>query len=214
MDDVRSLQNALDRIELLEEQNASLRRLLDDADKPKELRHRQRNTITLLRLIIHGTANGRRRLEDYVSRLDDRLEAIVRAQSMVDTQGAVDLRTLLAEQMRFYSEGDDERLTLDGPDVTMVPRIGQAVALAMHELAVNSVDFGSLSGEGKVTVHWTATASTLTITWREVGLGIHEATQQGFGFQYITKALPYQLGAFTSLSVKEGVVLCVLTIPL
>ncbi len=215
MTEASDLQQADELIELLEAQNTRLRRLLDSADAPSELRHRLRSTIGLLRSVIRGTASTRRDVDDYVAHLDDRLEAIIRAQEMADTFGAINLRTLLTEQMLFYRVAEGDRLTLEGPDVSTSPRIGQALALAIHELAVNSVEYGSLGGgAGHVSVQWSVSKTELTIEWRETDSEIQASPRRGFGYEFITQGLPYQLNATTSLSVEPGEVQCTIRVPL
>src|SRR5579875_3630523 len=106
-----------DRIAELEEDNRRLRRLLDQRDAPGELRHRLRSTLALLRAIIHRSASTERDLPGYVAHLEDRLEAVTRAQALADQDGAVDLRTLLGDELLLYGASESERLVLSGPDL-------------------------------------------------------------------------------------------------
>ena len=68
----------------LRSDDARLRRLLDERDAPSELRHRQRNAIAMLRTLVRATAETGRAQEDYVSHLEDRLDAIARVQAAID----------------------------------------------------------------------------------------------------------------------------------
>jgi two-component sensor histidine kinase len=214
MDEPQTLLQARDQIALLEEQNARLRRLLDNAGAPTELRHRLRSTLSLLRSIIHGTASDRRTLEDYVAHLDDRLDAIIRAQGMADTNGGVELRSFLTDQMLLYRIEEGAQLTIDGPDITLTPRMGQAIALALHELTANSIEFGSLGGSGHVAVHWTVDDKRLSLTWRETGGTIQPSDHIGFGRDFIINGLPYQLSARTSYTLAPGLLVCAVSAPL
>lgn len=130
------------RLAELEADNARLRRLLDKSDAPGELRHRLNSTLAMLRVIIQKSAETKRDLPDYVAHLEDRLEAIARAQHAADARGGVDLQGLLSEELLYYNILDGDQLSLQGPLVLLEPRAGQVLALAIHELAVNAIEHG------------------------------------------------------------------------
>ena len=216
MTETPAYQQALEHIADLEAQNARLRRLLEQADAPAELRHRLRSTLALLRSLIHRSAASRRDIDDYVAHLDDRIEAIIRAQASADMHGGVDLKTLIAEELLFYGVLESEQLELNGPDVVTTPRIGQALALAFHELAVNSVEHGGMGqAEGRIVVSWTITDDILNLDWTETGPTVGNPDgKHGFGTEFITKARPYQLDATTTLSIQTNAVHCNISVPL
>ena len=95
-------ETAAARIADLEADNHRLRGLLDKKDAPGELRHRLRSTLAMLRVIIRKSAETERSLEDYVAHLDDRVDALVRAQIAADGHGGIDLHALLADELLFY----------------------------------------------------------------------------------------------------------------
>lgn len=110
------------RLAELEADNARLRRLLDKSDAPGELRHRLNSTLAMLRVIIQKSAETKRDLPDYVAHLEDRLEAIARAQHAADARGGVDLQGLLSEELLYYNILDGDQLSLQGPLVLLEPR--------------------------------------------------------------------------------------------
>ena len=79
----------------LKADNARLRQLLDARNAPGELRHRQRNTFAMLRMLIRSSAEPAEDLETYVSHLEDRLDAVARVQAAIDIFGQVDLADLI-----------------------------------------------------------------------------------------------------------------------
>src|SRR3954454_25374536 len=146
----------------LESDNRRLRRLLDQREgAPGELRHRLRSTLALLRAIMTRSARTRpeRDVLSYVAHLEDRLEAITRAQALADRHGDVDLRNLLLDELFHYGASEGERLLLSGPDIQLQLRAGQILALAIHELAVNAVEHGVLGANpGRIEASWDVAA--------------------------------------------------------
>src|SRR4051812_15807915 len=120
------------RLAELEADNQRLRRLLDQKGAPSELRHRLRNALAILRVIVRQSAETNREISDYVAHLEDRIDSLARAQNAIDRYGGIDLHTLLAEELLFYDVSEGERLLLSGPCLELQPRAGQVFALAVH----------------------------------------------------------------------------------
>ncbi len=208
------------RIAELEADNRRLRRLLDERDAPCELRHRLNSTLAMLRVIIRKSAETERDLEAYVGHLEDRVDAVARAQAAADARGSVDLHGLLADELLLYGASEGERAVLSGPALRLEPRAGQVLALAVHELAVNAVEHGALGpGPGRIEVSWSVEAGEpdplLVLTWKETGLtGIAEGQRQGFGTQVLTRTLAYELKAVTDLAFESDGLRCTIRFPL
>jgi len=198
-----------DRVSELERDNRRLRILLDQRDAPSELRHRLRSTVALLRGVVRRSAETKRDLPSYVAHLEDRLDAIMRAQAFADDHGDVDLRALLAEELLHYGAHEGDNLTISGPEIRLAPKSGQIFALAIHELAVNAVEHGRLGVDGgAIDVRWSVTGvkpdAVMTFVWKErgstSGIGV---SRPGFGTEVMMKILPYELQAKTDTSVDE-----------
>lgn len=208
------------RIAELESDNRRLRKLLDQRDAPAELRHRLRTTMAILRTVIRRSAETKRDLESYVGHFEDRLDALTRAQAAADNHGSVGLHMLLADELLHYGASAGDRAGLSGPDVDLQPRAGQVFALAMHELAVNAVEHGALgTSTGRIEVSWTVTVEkaepVLTLTWKEHdAAGGAEASHRGFGTEVLTRTLPYELKADTSLAFEADGLRCTISFPL
>ncbi len=203
----------------LEEDNGRLRQLLDQRDTPGELRHRLRSTLSLLRAVVRRSADAGRDLSDYVAHLEDRLDAIVRAQALADQHGEVNLLTLLVDELFQYGASEGERLLLSGPDVWLQPRFGQVIALALHELAVNALEHGALgTNDGHVEVSWIVTAEPvpqLTLSWTEHGPTSGRApAAPGFGTEVLTRMLAYEFKASTDLMFGPGGLRCTIVFAL
>lgn len=208
------------RIAELEDDNRRLRRLLDQRDAPGELRHRLRSTIGLLRSIIRMSADTGRDHASYVAHLQDRVDAISRAQALADQTGEVSLQTLLTDELLQYGVSEGERLLLSGPDMRLQPRAGQVFALAIHELAVNAVEHGALGADrGRVEVSWSVVEAgperSVAFVWKELGAAARpaEPRHQGFGTEILTRMLPYELGAETQVGVAHDGWRCTVRFP-
>ncbi len=208
------------RIAELDKDNARLRRLLDQQNAPGELRHRLRSTLSLLRAVVRKSAGTERELVGYVSHLEDRLDAIARAQDSADQHGEVSLENLLVDALFHYGVSEGERAALSGPDVRLQPRAGQVLALAIHELAVNAVEHGALgAATGRIQVSWSVVHAEpdtlLTLSWTEHGVDSDaESTHSGFGTEVLTRVLAYEFKATTDLVFGPNGIRVTISLPL
>lgn len=207
------------RIAELEADNLRLRRLLDARGAPEELRHRLRSTIGMLRSIIRRSAESRAGdLESYIAHIEDRMDAIARAQSQADSRGWIDLHGLIAEELFRYGAGEGEKAVLSGPGIRLRPRAGQIFTLAFHELAVNAIEHGVLGhAEGRVRVDWSLEdeGQRLRLIWQEQGARVQaEPARSGFGTEVLTRMLHYELKAETDLAFERDGLLCSMTVPM
>lgn len=212
--------DAVERMAELEVDNRRLRRLLDQQNAPGELRHRLRNTLAMLRTVIRKSALTAHDFEAYIGQLEDRLDAVARAQVAADEHGSVELHKLLADELFHYGASEGERAILTGPDVHLQPRMGQILALAIHELAVNAVEHGALgSNTGRVEVNWNVatdeTKATLIFVWKERGLSeLVKPLRDGFGTEVLTKTLAYEFEATTTLAFEPDGLRCTIGLPI
>lgn len=207
-------------LEVLRSDNVRLRRLLDGRDVRTELRHRQRNSLAMLRMLVRSSVGSGNDLENYVSHLEARLDAVGRVQAAIDYFGEPDLAGLIAGELLAYTVGEGDRATLDGPPVRLQPHAAQVLALSIHELAVNAVEHGVLLPPGgRLAVQWDVTQAeaepALTLTWKETGLtGLVEPTRRGFGMEILTDTLKYELKARTTLAFEPDGLRCTIRFPL
>lgn len=204
----------------LQADNARLRRLLAARDAPGELRHRLRNTLALLRAIIRQSAETREDVEGYATHLEDRLDAIIRAQDAADRSGEVDLHALIADELHHYRAAEGEQVRLNGPTVLLQPRAAQVLALAVHELAVNAVEFGALMVPGgQIEVEWRSATNEpdtpVTLVWKEAGVALPiEQRRRGFGTKVLEETLRYELKTETAIVFEPNGLCCTVKFPL
>jgi two-component system CheB/CheR fusion protein len=150
--------------------------------------------------------------------LSGRIEAISRAHALVVRApfGPVSLRELTDEELQPQLFSKRLSVMVEGPRVALQPAAAQIFALAFHELVANSVEHGLLGeGAGQLDVRWACLIDgALRFEWHERWFPKKRPQRRkGFGTDLLLNALPYQLGASPSLSVKQGRVDAVITLP-
>ncbi len=201
--------------------NARLRLLLDAKGAPGELRHRQRNTLSVLRTIVRASAEPAEDLETYVSHFEDRLDAIGRVQAAIDSAGAVDLAYFIATELLIYGAHEGQQARISGPTVHLLPAAAQPFALALNELSINAIEHGCLlQPSGRLTVTWhvateEADRAFFTFVWKEIGSsGLVTPSRRGFGTEVLTGMLGYELQAKTVLAFEPDGLRCTIRFPL
>lgn len=210
-----------ERLALLEADNARLRRLLDGAGLPDSLRHGMRNTMAMLRTVMHRSADSAADVESYVAHLDGRFGAIMRVQAATNAFGDADLHTLISDELMFHLAREGEQASLAGPRVRLRPKAAQVVALALHELTSNAVEHGSLAlPQGRIRAAWRvadteAGPPVLSLDWAETGgRGVVPSGRRGFGTDVLTEMLAYDLGAAVDLRYEPDGLRCTIRVPL
>jgi two-component sensor histidine kinase len=190
-----------------------------------ELQHRTRNLMGVVRSMADKTARLSADLPDFRARFRDRLEAMARVQgllSRLDDIDRVSFDYLIRAELSAL-DGSSERVTLNGPSgVRLRSSTVQMLAMALHELATNAVKYGALGQpHALLGITWSVEPSGqrgkpwLHIDWRESGVAMPPETpaRRGWGRDLIEQALPYQLGARTSLTLGPDGVHCSISIP-
>src|SRR5438094_3492296 len=88
----------------------------------REVDHRARNALALVQSIVRLTRADT--IKSYVAAVDGRIGALARAHTLLAQsrwQGA-DLSRLLEEELSPYRAGDDGRISVRGPEVSLEPR--------------------------------------------------------------------------------------------
>jgi PAS domain S-box-containing protein len=161
----------------------------------REVDHRARNALALVQSIVRLTRADT--IKSYIAAVDGRIGALSRAHTLLAQsrwQGA-DLARLVGEELAPYREGDDERITAAGPDVSLEPRTAQTLALALHELSTNAAKYGALSVmAGRVALTWQLEPDNLTLHWTETGgPSTQTPASPGFGIRVISASIERQL---------------------
>ncbi len=181
----------------------------------REVDHRARNALAVVQAIVRLTrANSQ---ADYITAVEGRIHALAQTHTVLSEtrwQGA-HVERLVNEELAPYCSGDSSRVLIRGPSVFLTPEKAQNVALAIHELATNSVKYGALSAsKGTVDVSWEVRDGIVTIEWNEAnGPPVRTPLSQGFGTKIMNASIKQQLGGNVACDWRPSGLRCTLQIP-
>jgi two-component sensor histidine kinase len=175
----------------------------------REVDHRANNLLAVVQSIIKLTK------ADSVDALKHaelgRIGALARAHQLLSEsrwRGA-DLETLVGEELRPYTLGDEARARAQGPSMSLSAPEAEALAMAIHELATNAAKYGAFSAPaGRVEVAWGRDSSGARhIRWQEGGgPPVAGPDHQGLGTQLLERALAASGGRTQLFWHPEGLV--------
>ncbi len=171
----------------------------------RELNHRVRNMLGLIKGLVQQTARGAQSVDDMARRLHDRVHAMSRAYTQVEKADwqPSPLTTLLTEETRAFAEPG--QVHLEGEPIDLEPGTYLAFALVLHELATNARKYGALSTpDGRLRVTWqVAPEGALDLHWQESGgPPVAPPRHRGFGTRVIGQALSHQLRGRATLDFR------------
>jgi len=186
----------------------------------RELAHRSKNLLAVVQAMANQTASGSTSVGDYVGRLSARIQGRARTHDLIldDDWRGVTLEDLAALQIGPFL-APTQRLRHRGPRVILAPPAAQTIGLALHELAVNALRYGSLSApSGGLDVSWSIDApgsgARLRLTWREDnGPPVHPPSRQGFGHVILERITAQALAGEASWSFQPEGVTWLLDVP-
>ncbi len=174
-----------------------------------ELNHRVRNILSLIRGLISQTQRSSDTIEEFVTNLDGRVQALARAHDQVthDHWGPASLIELLDVEASAYLDDKRSALVMKGPDMLVEPVAFTALALVFHELMTNAAKYGALSGDaqGTVLIAWRRDAAgDLLLDWIESGgPPVAPPTRRGFGSVIIETSIPHDLGGEATIDYRR-----------
>jgi PAS domain S-box-containing protein len=179
----------------------------------REVDHRARNALAVIQSIIRLTRA--KSVDDYVAAIEGRIKALARAHTLLSDSrwNGADLATLVGEELAPYRTGD--KITIEGPDISLEPSTAQGLALALHELATNAAKHGALSSEkGRIDVTWQLRPNALVVDWTESGgPRIGPPAARSFGLRVIRASIEQQLEGETAFDWNPKGLRCHLSIP-
>jgi two-component sensor histidine kinase/CheY-like chemotaxis protein len=182
----------------------------------REVDHRAKNALALVQSIVRLTRHVNP--ADYARAIEGRINALSRVHTVLSQsrwQGA-DLGGLLRDELAPFRTGEDDKIDMAGPELSLDPACAQTLALALHELTTNAAKYGALSGPtGRLRVHWSISGDHLNLEWNEdSGSAIAKPDKNGFGTKIIVSSIESQLGGRVKHDWRPDGVSCVLSIPL
>lgn len=163
----------------------------------REAEHRSKNLLATVqatvRLSQSETPDGLKRA------IEGRIQALANVHSLfVKTRWiGADLSTIATQELAPYSEKNQRRVRIDGPPVFLEPDLAQAIAISLHELAINAAKYGALAvPNGQVELKWSHDAGgRLHLRWTESsGPKAQEPTHKGFGGRIIEQMIAQRSG--------------------
>jgi two-component sensor histidine kinase len=157
---------------------------------------------------------------DYAQHLAGRLDAMARTQSIITRSPSegIEIEDLVREELLAQAPAED-RFHLEGPAVLLSPKAAEVLTLAVHELATNSIKYGSLGAEGELSVTWGVeerdAEDWLALVWEEAGVeNSGPAARHGFGTELITKRVPYELEGTGMIEIESRGMRATIAFPL
>jgi PAS domain S-box-containing protein len=182
-----------------------------------ELSHRAKNLLAIIQSIAQQSFRGDDPMPAQLSRFEGRLGALSAAHGILTKERweAVPLRRLICDTFTAV-RSDDERLSLEGPDIMLPPKVAVSLAMAVHELATNATKYGSLSRDhGSVFIRWWNDEGRLKFEWKERGgPPVMQPTSRGFGTRMIERGLAAELGGLVRIHYEPDGVRCEVDAPM
>ncbi|MFC4290979.1 sensor histidine kinase [Sphingorhabdus arenilitoris] len=186
----------------------------------RELHHRMRNLFATMRAIITLTRQASTSIEDYIERVEGRLKALHRAQSVLLNADFLSgsIHALMKEMSDAYP-----RIKWQGEQHSLSENAMVALSLILNELATNAVKYGALSNRaGGVKFDWTVSTTAddgtqeLQFVWQEHdGPPIkNPPSKSSFGTQLIERSVRDNLGGRLERDWNIQGLICRIAMPL
>ncbi|VVS97979.1 Histidine kinase [Sphingomonas sp. EC-HK361] len=177
----------------------------------QELSHRIKNIFAVVSGLIAFAARARPEFAPVATDLRERVTALGRAHDFVRPHSAQSrpsaqqdsLKGLMAELFSPYQQAGDDRIRVQGGDLSIDDRSATPLALLFHELATNATKYGALSNdEGHVVVSIDSDGVVARLGWREyAGPAVSAPSGAGgFGSQLIEMSAVRQMGGTVTRS--------------
>lgn len=182
----------------------------------QEYDHRVRNMMTKISAIARQTARFNAETSEFLSEFERRIGAMARTHELLINGGweQLGLRALIDGELEAYADKGQTQVT--GDDVILSSRVGQALGMALHELAINAAKYGALSHtDGRLSVCWKLTSDHgIMLHWHETGVAIAATdTPSGFGTTIIDRVLPLETDGSVTREITSAGLTCTIVIP-
>jgi PAS domain S-box-containing protein len=183
----------------------------------RELSHRSKNLLAVIQAMAGQTAKSAETVADFRRRLGERLMGLAASHDLLVNQNwlGASVEQLVRGQLSAFIDGDDPRLRIDGPCVDLKAESAEALGLALHELATNSLKYGALSDPaGKVEIIWSvhgpgdpegSDGRRFRMDWIEHTVApVSRPSHKGFGRMVIEHTVEASLGGTVTLDFPPG----------
>jgi PAS domain S-box-containing protein len=158
----------------------------------REAEHRSKNLLATVQATVNLSQSDTP--EGLKQAIEGRILALANVHSLfVETRWiGAELSSIATQELAPYSEKDERRVRIDGPQVLLEPDAAQAIAVTLHELATNAAKHGALSvPNGRIDLSWLHEADgRLILRWSEIGgPAVQVPTHRGFGTRVIERMI-------------------------
>ena len=126
-----------------------------------------------------------------------------------------DLHTLVTQELSPFCQDGVTPCRVAGPSLMLEPKLAQAIAMTLHELATNAAKYGALSvPTGHLDVEWSLTGNDqennqVVLRWTETGgPPVAPPTREGFGTQLMKAMIGSQLQGTISFDWRADGLVC------
>ncbi|WP_137045171.1 HWE histidine kinase domain-containing protein [Pseudolabrys sp. FHR47] len=186
----------------------------------RELTHRSKNLLAVIQAMARQTARHAGSIDSFLTQFAARLQALAASHDLLIRESwyGASLNELVRSQLSGYLDGVAQRISIEGPDITLKPEAAQNLGLALHELSANAVRFGALSiPDGQVSIEWRrddAPNAPVEFFWRETqGPRVKPRRKRGFGTMVIETNLTRALDAKIDMIFDPDGLRCQVEIP-
>ncbi len=174
----------------------------------RELDHRVKNLFAVVGGVVSLSARSAATPADLARTIKGRLGALASAHLLIrprgpdslPTEGETTLDDLVRGVLSPYFDpgksGDEERVVIAGPRVSIGGDAVTSLALVLHELATNAAKYGAFSTpRGRVHISWAVKKGEFSLSWRERdGPAVKGAPErEGFGSLLARRSVTGQL---------------------
>jgi two-component sensor histidine kinase len=185
-----------------------------------EMSHRVKNLLMIAAALTRSVSQSAETKEEMVRNLTNRLIALGRAHELVHSVPSQEdkevlLGDLFAVLLAPYDndkEASHGRIRISVPKIAVGSTAATTLALVLHELATNSLKYGTLSSP-KGTINVSAApyvGEEIVVVWTEQGgppVVPPKATPTGFGSEMVRRGMSSRLGGSIAFNwANEGVI--------
>lgn len=178
----------------------------------RELTHRTKNQLAVVLGIARRIGRSVDTIEEFNAAFTRRIEGIVAGiDALVEpVRQTVPLRALVASQLNGFIGTDSPRLSVEGENLRLESGAGEALGMALHELAANAQQHGALSNDhGRIEIAWHIDRTEVDrpvfrFDWKEYdGPTVAHDQEPGFGFNILTTMTASAMNAETRFEMRD-----------
>lgn len=185
-----------------------------------ELNHRVKNMLSTVQSLARQSWDRSSNPHMAGDALQGRLMALSQAHEILAEQHwlGAELGRLTTRIARLADPGLT-RIDIEGEELLLPPQLVQSLAMALHELAANALQHGSLLlPQGRVEIRWRRLqdrgTAAIELEWRERnGPPVSEPVFQGLGMRVLRTMLPREAGGETKVEFRSDGLVCQMRLP-